>query len=51
MNKNQLAKAILAISHQALVLDHGTVVHRGLATALRDAPDLLDQLLGVARVL
>jgi len=26
-------------------------VHRGLATALRDAPDLLDQLLGVARVL
>ena len=47
----QHPQAILAISHQALVLDHGTVVHRGLATALRDAPDLLDQLLGVARVL
>ncbi len=47
----QHPQAILAISDQALVLDHGTVVHRGLATALRDAPDLLDQLLGVARVL
>lgn len=47
----QHPQAILAISHQAVVLDHGTVVHRGLAHELRDAPQLLDQLLGVARVL
>jgi branched-chain amino acid transport system ATP-binding protein len=47
----QHPQAILAISHQAVVLDHGTVVHRGLADELRDAPELLDQLLGVARVL
>jgi branched-chain amino acid transport system ATP-binding protein len=47
----QHPQAILAISHQAVVLDHGTVVHRGRADALRDAPELLDQLLGVARVL
>ena len=47
----QHPQAILAISHQAVVLDHGTVVHRGLADELRTAPELLDQLLGVARVL
>ena len=47
----QHPQAILAISHQAVVLDHGTVVHRGRADELREAPELLDQLLGVARVL
>jgi branched-chain amino acid transport system ATP-binding protein len=45
----QHPQAILAISHQALVLDRGTVVHASDAQALRAAPDLLDRLLGVAR--
>ena len=45
----QHPQAILAISHRALVLDHGSVVHSGQAAALRDAPELLDKLLGVAR--
>ena len=46
----QHPQAILKISHQAVVLDHGTVVHSGSAQALLDQPDLLDRLLGVARV-
>ena len=46
----QHPKAILKISHQAVVLDHGTVVHSGSAQALLDQPELLDHLLGVARV-
>ena len=46
----QHPQAILKISHQAVVLDHGTVVHSGSAQALLDEPELLDQLLGVARV-
>ena len=46
----QHPQAILKISHQAVVLDHGTVVHTGSAQALLDQPDLLDRLLGVARV-
>ena len=46
----QHPQAILQISHQAVVLDHGTVVHSGSAQALLDQPDLLDRLLGVARV-
>jgi branched-chain amino acid transport system ATP-binding protein len=46
----QHPKAILAISHQAVVLDHGTVVHSGSAKDLLDQPELLDRLLGVARV-
>ena len=46
----QHPQAILKISHQAVVLDHGTVVHRGSAQALLDQPELLDRLLGVARV-
>lgn len=46
----QHPQAILAISHRAVVLDHGTVVHSGSAESLRDQPELLDQLLGVARV-
>ncbi len=46
----QHPQAILAISHRAVVLDHGEVVHSGAAQALLDQPALLDQLLGVARV-
>ena len=45
----QHPQAILAVSDRAVVLDRGTVVHSGTAQALRDAPHLLDQLLGVAR--
>ena len=45
----QHPQAILAISHRAVVLDHGTVVHSGSAEALREQPELLDRLLGVAR--
>ncbi|XAH25262.1 ABC transporter ATP-binding protein [Xylophilus sp. GW821-FHT01B05] len=45
----QHPQAILAISDHAVVLDHGTVVHAGTAQSLRDAPDLVDRLLGVAR--
>ena len=45
----QHPQAILAISHRALVLDQGRVVHRGSASELLAQPDLLDQLLGVAR--
>ena len=45
----QHPQAILAISHRAVVLDHGTVVRSGGAQALREQPELLDRLLGVAR--
>ena len=45
----QHPQAILAVSDRAVVLDRGTVVHSGTAQALREAPQLLDQLLGVAR--
>ena len=45
----QHPQAILAISHSAVVLDRGTVVHSGTAQALREQPELLDRLLGVAR--
>jgi branched-chain amino acid transport system ATP-binding protein len=41
--------AILDISHTAIVLDHGTVVHADDAHRLRHDPELLDRLLGVAR--
>ena len=44
----QHPQAILAISHHAVVLDHGSVVHSGPAQALREQPELLDRLLGVA---
>ena len=45
----QHPQAILAISDRAIVLDHGTVVHADTAAALRNAPELLARLLGVAR--
>jgi branched-chain amino acid transport system ATP-binding protein len=45
----QHPQAILAISHRAVVLDHGSVVHSGPARELSDAPELLDRLLGLAR--
>jgi branched-chain amino acid transport system ATP-binding protein len=45
----QHPQAILAISHRAVVLDHGTVVHSGTAGQLSAAPELLERLLGVAR--
>jgi branched-chain amino acid transport system ATP-binding protein len=45
----QHPQAILAISHRAVVLERGTVVHADSAQALRQAPELLDRLLGVAR--
>lgn len=45
----QHPQAILAISDEAIVLDHGTVVHADQARALRESPELLDKLLGVAR--
>src|SRR3954471_19334521 len=35
----QHPQAILAISHRAVVLDHGTVVHSGPARELADAPE------------
>ena len=43
----QHPQAILAISHQAVVLDQGQVIHSGIASALLQQTALLDQLLGV----
>ena len=45
----QHPQAILAISDEAVVLDHGTIVHTDSAAALRAQPQVLDRLLGVAR--
>jgi branched-chain amino acid transport system ATP-binding protein len=45
----QHPQMILAISDDAVVLDRGTVVHRSGAQELRGRPELLNQLLGVAR--
>ena len=45
----QHPQAILAISDTAAVLDHGTVVHQDTAAKLKDQPELLARLLGVAR--
>ena len=45
----QHPQAILAISDTAAVLDRGTVVHQSSAESLREQPELLDRLLGVAR--
>lgn len=47
----QHPQAILSISDQAVVLDHGEVVHSGTAQELRDQPELLDKLLGVTKKL
>ncbi|WP_300707642.1 ABC transporter ATP-binding protein [Limnohabitans sp.] len=47
----QHPQAILKISHRAVVLDHGNVVHASDAQTLRHNPELLDSLLGVARKL
>jgi branched-chain amino acid transport system ATP-binding protein len=45
----QHPQAILKISHTAVVLDHGTVVHSGSAAELLNQPEILDKLLGVTR--
>ncbi|WP_418128846.1 ABC transporter ATP-binding protein [Variovorax sp. 278MFTsu5.1] len=45
----QHPQAILAISDEAVVLDHGTIVHTDSAASLRAQPQVLDRLLGVAR--
>ncbi len=45
----QHPQAILKISHTAVVLDHGTVVHASRADELLKQPERLDKLLGVAR--
>ena len=45
----QHPQAILAISDSAIVLDRGSIVHRGTARELRENPALVDKLLGVAR--
>ncbi len=45
----QHPQAILAISDEAVVLDHGTIVHADSAAALRSQPQVLERLLGVAR--
>jgi branched-chain amino acid transport system ATP-binding protein len=47
----QHPQAILKISHRAVVLDHGNVVHASDAATLQQDPELLDRLLGVARKL
>ena len=44
----QHPQAILAISHQAMVLDQGRVIHNGSASDLLAQPALLDSLLGIA---
>ncbi len=43
----QHPQAILAISHQAVVLDQGQVIHSGSAVELLQQTERLDQLLGV----
>jgi branched-chain amino acid transport system ATP-binding protein len=45
----QHPQAILKISHTAVVLDQGAVVHAGTAADLLKQPELLNQLLGVVR--
>jgi len=45
----QHPQAILRISHTAVVLDRGTVVHQSDAQSLLAAPEQLERLLGVAR--
>ena len=43
----QHPQAILAISHQAVVLDQGRVIHSGSASDLQAQTELLDSLLGI----
>jgi branched-chain amino acid transport system ATP-binding protein len=43
----QHPQAILAMSHSAVVLDHGNVVHSGDAKALLADDALLNRLIGV----
>ena len=43
----QHPQAILAISHQAVVLDQGRVIHSCVASDLQAQPELLDGLLGI----
>jgi branched-chain amino acid transport system ATP-binding protein len=45
----QHPQAILAISDEAVVLDHGTVVHADHAVTLAAQPEVLERLLGVKR--
>jgi len=45
----QHPQAILAISDEAVVLDHGTVVHADHADTLSAQPEVLERLLGVSR--
>jgi len=45
----QHPQAVLAISDDAVVLDHGRLVHADSAQALRAQPEVLERLLGVAR--
>ena len=45
----QHPQAILAISHQAVVLDQGRVIHAGPSEALLNQSALLEQLLGIAQ--
>jgi branched-chain amino acid transport system ATP-binding protein len=44
----QHPQAILAISHQAVVLGQGRIIHIGSASNLQAQPALLDSLLGIA---
>jgi branched-chain amino acid transport system ATP-binding protein len=43
----QHPQAVLAISHRAVVLDHGSLIHQGDAQALLNDPSLLERLIGV----
>ena len=45
----QHPKASLAVSDQAAILDHGTVVQSGKVQSLLEPPELLDRWLGVLR--
>ena len=43
----QHPQAVLAISHRAVVLDHGSLIHQGDAQVLLNDPSLLERLIGV----
>jgi len=43
----QHPQAVLAISHRAVVLDHGSLIHQGDAQTLLNDPSLLERLIGV----